>query len=210
MPEIVHRLSSVVNRKEQSVPATKNELRKTNKRGFTLIELMVVIAIMAILAAVGLVVYSTAQKSGRVSKRVQDLSAIRTAVELYKSANGKYPSPPAASFQCLTSLTGANALTPTYMVIIPNDPQDSANCYQYYADGTVAAATATSNEYKVRTHPSIPTSEMGPTEYRTQPVMVDPDRDGSPDDNCVVTTNVNNFPTGWSVQSGSATACNWP
>ena len=45
---------------------------ESSKKGFTLIEIMVSIAIIAVLAAVGLVVYSTAQKAGRVSKRVQD------------------------------------------------------------------------------------------------------------------------------------------
>jgi len=65
---------------------------KKNTSGFTLIELMVVIAIIAILAVVGLTLYSGAQKSARDSKRKSDIDAVSKALETrYDAPTAKYP-----------------------------------------------------------------------------------------------------------------------
>lgn len=60
--------------------------------GFTLIELMVVITIMAILALAAFVFYTAAQRNARDAKRRQDIDAIATALETQKSpASIAYP-----------------------------------------------------------------------------------------------------------------------
>jgi len=68
-----------------------------NKRGFTLIELMVAISIIAILAAVGLVVYSTAQGVARDAKRKLDLEEIKKAIYLLSTSTGKISAGPSSS-----------------------------------------------------------------------------------------------------------------
>lgn len=60
-------------------------------RGFTLIELMIAISIIAIISAVGLVTYNQSQKLGRDAKRKQDLRSIATALELYYQRNSHFP-----------------------------------------------------------------------------------------------------------------------
>lgn len=176
-------------------------------RGFTLIELMVTITIIAILSTVGLVVYSTVQKTARVSKRVQDLQALRTAIELFKSSVGSYPSvTTAGTFVCANALSGSNALTPTYMPTIPDDPSGSGYCYEYTSEGT--GATPAGTDYKVRTNSTIPSTEMTSTDYKTQTGLIDPDKDGTADDACVVTT-TGTSQTGWAYYTNSTAACNW-
>lgn len=63
--------------------------RKT--RGFTLIEIMVAITIMAILATVGMTTYNQSQLRARDAKRKQDLRAVATALELFYQTYKRFP-----------------------------------------------------------------------------------------------------------------------
>ena len=56
-------------------------------KAFTLLELLVVIGIIGIIMALATVAYSTTQKSGRNSRRKQDLVAMQNALEQYYAAN---------------------------------------------------------------------------------------------------------------------------
>ncbi|TAA42374.1 pilin [Pseudoxanthomonas winnipegensis] len=64
---------------------------KKNMQGFTLIELMIVVAIIAILAAIALPAYSDYTKKAKVSEVVLAASAGRTAVAEYAASNNACP-----------------------------------------------------------------------------------------------------------------------
>src|SRR3990172_10027955 len=66
--------------------------RCSRQRGFTLVELLVVVAIIAILVSVGAVSYSTAQRNARNAQRASDLNKIALALEEFYSDHGFYPS----------------------------------------------------------------------------------------------------------------------
>lgn len=61
------------------------------KKGFTLVELLVVMSIIGVLAAVGLGSFTSAQTRGRDAERKSDLKQVSHALELYYADYGKYP-----------------------------------------------------------------------------------------------------------------------
>jgi len=65
--------------------------RQVKQLGFTLIELMVVIAIIGLLMAAGLVSFTNAQKTARDAKALADIDAVAQAQEQFASNNsGSY------------------------------------------------------------------------------------------------------------------------
>ena len=65
--------------------------RGQSTNGFTIVELLIVIVVIAILAAITVVAFNGVQQRGRDSRRVADMNAISKALELYKAQNGRYP-----------------------------------------------------------------------------------------------------------------------
>jgi len=61
------------------------------KKGFTLIELMVVITIIALLSVVVFASFNDARMQSRDKARMTSLKQLQLAVEFYKAQNGRYP-----------------------------------------------------------------------------------------------------------------------
>src|ERR1700730_4573302 len=85
----------------------QSTLRRSGQRGFTLIEIMVVLIIIVVLAAV--IVRSVINKvdEARVSKAKADIQSLETALTMFRLDNSKYP----------TTDQGLQALT-----VQPTDP----------------------------------------------------------------------------------------
>ena len=66
-------------------------MRKHQKRGFTLMELLIVIVLLGILATLGLSSFKSSQTKSRDAKRKGDLKGISNALEIYYNDKGKYP-----------------------------------------------------------------------------------------------------------------------
>ena len=64
---------------------------RAGARGFTLLELLVVIGIIAILAGIVLGVGRRASESGKIARAKAEMAALSTALEAYKSQYGDYP-----------------------------------------------------------------------------------------------------------------------
>ncbi len=103
------------------------------KSGFTLIEILVVIAIIGILATVVLVSVNSARKKSRDARRVADLRQIRIALEVFYDDHGYYPQS-ACGWDCNGYRVSYNAtwdalaadLLP-YIPTLPKDPINNAN-----------------------------------------------------------------------------------
>lgn len=107
--------------------------------GFTLVELLIVIAIIGIISTVATVSLNEARAKARDAKRLSDMAQITKALELYYTEYGEYPNP-----QChdLAAIGGCNSityngpginysswihdLTDNMGVEIPNDPINNA------------------------------------------------------------------------------------
>lgn len=68
-------------------------MRARHSGGFTLIELVVVISILAILSGVLVPRVSSHLKAARDARRLADIKAVRTAIEEYRQDKGSYPAP---------------------------------------------------------------------------------------------------------------------
>ncbi len=107
------------------------------QRGFTLIEIMVVVAILGILAALIVPkIMSRPDEARRIAAK-QDIATIMQSLKLYRLDNGRYPT----QDQGLRALTEKSATEPVpnnwkdggYLERLPNDPW--GNSYQYLNPG---------------------------------------------------------------------------
>lgn len=127
-------------------------------RGFTIVELMVVIVVMSILAAVIFAASFDSGEKSRDAKRQTDLKTLQTAVELYKLKYGRYPlgcngattgmnqnnwSGHSGTYACPSGNQYIVGLAPEFIAALPTDPKiNSANAnsgyvYAVNSDGSV-------------------------------------------------------------------------
>lgn len=103
------------------------------QRGFTIVELLVVIVVIGILAAITVVAYNGIQGRARDSARMSDINAIRKALEVYKSFNGEYPDENAASWEySYTDPQNFMSALKPYIGKTPVDPANGASNFYYY------------------------------------------------------------------------------
>lgn len=67
-------------------------LKNRRQEGFTIVELLIVIVVIGILAAIVLTTYSGIQAKARNAKRQTDINSVQTQVEAYFASTGHYPS----------------------------------------------------------------------------------------------------------------------
>jgi type IV pilus assembly protein PilE len=116
-----------------TVVATRasRKVRLASQLGFTLIELMVVVAIVAILAAIALPSYADYVKRGKIIEATTGLSDLRQRMEQYFLDNRTY-----VGFCASTG--GTAAVQPTIKAFTLTCPTETASTYLLQADGTAA------------------------------------------------------------------------
>jgi prepilin-type N-terminal cleavage/methylation domain-containing protein len=101
---------------------------KKGIKGFTLIELMIVIAIIAILAAILIPNFIRAREEAQYSACESNEKNIATAVSMYSTDyNGDYPDLGAAG----SAFNTLSEMTPSYLQNFPSCPTNGAQ-YNYY------------------------------------------------------------------------------
>ena len=135
-----------------------------NKRGFTIVEIMIVVIVIAILVTLTIVTYNGMKRRAEDAKRVSDLTSLVKAIQIYKHRNGAFPTintPYAMTHggwdsSAKAPTTFLSALVPDETQVIPLDPvnDDGMNGgrfgYRYYVyDAGSSGCDATKGRYFV-------------------------------------------------------------
>jgi prepilin-type N-terminal cleavage/methylation domain-containing protein len=117
------------------------------RRAFTLLEVLVVVVVLGILAAIMTPSIASARREARDGRRTQDMNAVGKALELYINDFGVYPIVPTWSADAPSyggkGYEGPTAyipgLSPNYMAVLPRDPNSAyptgGRGYLYYSNG---------------------------------------------------------------------------
>lgn len=149
-----HRCLTLTNpaRRRYTIPIIKRAY------GFTVVELLIVIVVIGILAALAIGSYNSMSAKARDSQRMQDVKAISKALEAYYIRNGEYP--PSTGPSVINSSRNSSVdsswqnlaghLAP-FMKELPVDPTNSGSGisasghgYAYYSNGGPGYCGATS------------------------------------------------------------------
>lgn len=137
---------------------------RNKESGFTIVELLIVIVVIGILAALVLNTFQGVQARARDTERTTDINAVHTHLEVYYNDNAYYPSGVATATDCLaadgaTDIScvlstggGAAALFDGLDAEALDDPEgvtiDTTGTGDYqYAPGNCAAGTGHCDDY---------------------------------------------------------------
>jgi prepilin-type N-terminal cleavage/methylation domain-containing protein len=112
-----------------------------NQRGFTLIELMIVVAIIGILAAIAIPLWTNVQARARVAKAQADMRTLASSVSIYAAHMGNMP----AALTDLTApaINGLNQSAGPFMASVPAPPPGGTPAWGAYAYASSTAGTFT-------------------------------------------------------------------
>jgi len=126
--------------------------------GFTIVELLIVIVIIGILAAITIVSFNGVTSKANISKSQSDLKNMQKLIEMYKVDNGTYPNTSQTwYFSDAAGASGGDGfipgIVPTYAKSLP---RPTAGAYIYISNGT---------DYKIMRFSNVPSGEwaMVPT-----------------------------------------------
>ena len=151
------------------------------KRGFTLIEMLVVIAIIVVLMAIIFPIYSVVRRRARETQCVNNLNQLTVALKQYREDHGRYPSAPWYDATAGRYRGGFSDLYPDYiddtgLLICPEDQavkgvgQTKDNLYCSYnglandprgGDWTLAEVYYNYNGYDFTGAPGAPIASTG-------------------------------------------------
>lgn len=103
-----------------------------NKKGFTLIEMLIVVTIIALLASLILVGMGGARAKTRDSRRIADLHNVMNALELYYAKYGYYPTGTFSSSSGWDTFVSTLTSAGIGVSRVPRDPLDNSDYFYRY------------------------------------------------------------------------------
>lgn len=112
-------------------------MNKRRSTGFTIVELLIVIVVIAILAAISIVAYTGIQQRARDAERLSDAQMIDKAIKSYYAVHGEYP--PGGRSGGFERSTDTSEMFLEHLInsgFLPDSPldpiNDSGHFYAYY------------------------------------------------------------------------------
>ena len=115
---------------------------RTNQKGFTIVELLIVVVVIAILAAISIVAYTGITNRANTSASIETANSVKAVAVAYQGANGGYP-----TTKALFVSGGADPIAklPSDIIFTPTTA----------FSGAVAAAAALTNPKAVIVYPCL-------------------------------------------------------
>ena len=126
------RISVYIIQKRGEIMKTIYRMLKRDSKGFTLVELMVVLLIIGILVAIAIPIYNSTQENARLKACQSNLRTIDGAISQYQADGGD-----------VSTLTDVGQLVPTYIKEVPKCPSGGT----YSIDNGFAKCDEASHTY---------------------------------------------------------------
>lgn len=115
---------------------------KTKQQGFTIVELLIVIVVIGILAALVITTFTGIQQKARDTERTTDIKALHGQIEAYYAQNGYYPDLGDITTTNLKGLDAGALVDPKGGSLAATSDVDNYGYSVTQADGTTACTTA--------------------------------------------------------------------
>jgi general secretion pathway protein G len=129
-------------------------VQRSKERGFTLIELIVVVTIIGILAGIAVINVRTAQRKAREGALRENLSQMRKALDNFYADKQHYPS-------------NLEELVPNYIRNIPPDPITGEKDWEEVMDDPLALGSGGSEPIPAETDPQA-TTQPGVSDVKSR------------------------------------------
>ena len=131
------------------ISLNKQNLRRSQSSGFTIVELLIVIVVIGILAGLVITTYNGIQQKARNTERTTDLKTFQSQLEAYNANNGRYPTTANLGTTSATNVTFIASDLKGMDKETLRDPKGASGDYSLLNTGT-----GTANKYTYVPSPS--------------------------------------------------------